>query len=118
MNVSVSSMPAGLRLSTVSAHLAETPEIRHSPQREQLLSAAARASRVLLEAAEGMSVMPAGLHELGEAAGVDRTVLAIVETDAGGARWLVVKNEWIAPCVAGERSRVERRAWDERQTGL
>jgi len=110
-------MPAGLRLSTVSAHLAETPEIRHSPQREQLLSAAARASRVLLEASEVMSVMPAVLRELGEAAGVDRTVLAIVETDTGGARWLVVKSEWIAPRVAGERSQVERMAWDERHSG-
>jgi signal transduction histidine kinase len=117
MNVSVTSMPAGLRLSTVSAHLAETPEIKHSPHREQLLSAAARASRVLLEATEVMSAMPAVLRELGEAAGVDRTVLAIVETDTGGARWLAVKSEWIAPCVAGERSQVERMAWDERHSG-
>jgi signal transduction histidine kinase len=101
----------------MSPHLAETPEIRHSPQREQLLSAAARASRVLLEATDVMSVMPAVLRELGEAAGVDRTVLAIVETDAGGAPWLVVKSEWIAPSVAGERSQVERMAWDERHSG-
>jgi len=117
MNVSVISMPVGLGPSTVSAHLAETPEIRHSPQREQLLSAAARASRDLLEATEVMSVMPAVLRELGEAAGVDRTALAIVESDAGGARWLVVKGEWIAPCAAGERSDVERMAWDERHSG-
>jgi signal transduction histidine kinase len=100
----------------MSPHLAETSDIKHSPQREQLLSAAARASRVLLEATDVMSVMPAVLRELGEAAGVDRTVLAIVETDAGGARWLVVKSEWIAPCVAGERSQVERMAWDERHS--
>src|ERR1700677_680824 len=101
MNVSVISMPVGLGPSTVSAHLAETPEIRHSPQREQLLSAAARASRVLLGATEVMSVMPAVLHELGEAAGVDRTVLAIVETDADAARWLVVKSEWLPPRGGG-----------------
>jgi signal transduction histidine kinase len=117
MNVSVIGRAAGLGPFTVSAHLAETPEIRPSPQREQLLSAAARASRVLLEATEVMSVMPAVLRELGEAAGIDRTVLAIVETDAGGARWLVVKSEWIAPRVAGERSQVERMAWDERHSG-
>src|ERR1700688_588280 len=101
MNVSVTSIPIGLGPLTVSAHLAETQEIRHSPQREQLLSAAARASRVLLEATEVMSVMPAVLRELGEAAGVDRTVLAIVETDTGGARWLVGKREWVAPGVGG-----------------
>jgi signal transduction histidine kinase len=117
MNVSVTSMPIGLGPLTVSPHLAETPEIRHSPQREQLLSAAARASRVLLEATEVMSVMPAVLRELGEAAGVDRTALAIVETDASAARWLVVKSEWIAPCAAGERSHVERMAWDEGRSG-
>jgi signal transduction histidine kinase len=117
MNVSVTSLPVGLGRLTVSPHLAEIPEIRHSPQREQLLSAAARASRVLLEATDVMAVMPTVLRELGEAAGVDRTVLAIVETDADGARWLEVKSEWIAPCVAGERSQVERMAWDERHSG-
>src|ERR1700733_10444497 len=117
MNASVTAMAAGLGPFIVSAHFAETAETGHSPQREQLLSAAALASRVLLGATEIMSVMPAVLRELGEAAGVDRTVLAIVETDAGGAPWLVVKSEWIAPCVAGERSQVERMAWDERHSG-
>src|ERR1700733_4775685 len=117
MNASVTAMAAGLGPFIVSAHFAETAETGHSPQREQLLSAAALASRVLLGATEIMSVMPAVLRELGEAAGVDCTVLAIVETDAGGARWLEVKSEWIAPCVAGERSQVERMAWDERHSG-
>jgi signal transduction histidine kinase len=113
MSLSVTSLRVGLRPLTVSANPADTKKVKHSPQREQLLSAAARASRVLLEAAEVMSVMPAVLRELGEAAGVDRTVLAMVETDSGGVRWLVVKSEWIAPRVAGERSQVERMAWDE-----
>jgi signal transduction histidine kinase len=117
MNASVPSIPVGLGLFTVTPRLAETSQIRPSPQRERLLSAAARASRVLLEATEVMAVMPAVLRELGEAAGVDRTVLAMVEIDTGGARWLVVKSEWIAPCAAGERSQVERMAWDERHSG-
>ena len=68
--------------------LAESVALRRSPQREQLLSAAARASRVLLEASDVMAVMPAVLRELGEAAGVDRTALAVVEQDVTGARWL------------------------------
>jgi signal transduction histidine kinase len=112
-------MRLGWRNRTVTPDLAESsyraqaPEFRHAPRREQLLSAAARASRVLLEATEVMAVMQAVLRELGEAAGVDRTALAIVERDGAGARWLVVKSEWIAPCVSGERSRVERMAWDE-----
>ncbi len=101
----------------MSITLAESAEIRHSPQREQLLSAAARASRVLLEAADVITVMPAVLRELGEAAGVDRTVLAVVEIDAAGKRWLVVKSEWVAPHVAGERSQVERLPWDDLHTG-
>jgi signal transduction histidine kinase len=83
------------------------------PQRERLLSAAARASRVLLEAAEVTAAMPMVLRELGEAADVDRTALAVVEVDAAGARWLVVKSEWVAPHALGERSRVERIPWDD-----
>jgi signal transduction histidine kinase len=106
----------------VSITVAETAEIRHSPQREQLLSAAARASRVLLEAADVMSVMPAVLRELGEAAGVDRTALAMVEIDAAATRWLVVKSEWIAAHVNGDRShgdrsQVERVPWDDLKAG-
>jgi hypothetical protein len=96
---------------------AESAEIRHSPQRDQLLSAAARASRVLLEAADVMTVMPTVLRELGEAAAVDRTALAMVEIDAAGKRWLVIKSEWIAPHVAGERSQVERVPWDDLKAG-
>jgi signal transduction histidine kinase len=118
MSLSVTSLPVGRGRLTVSANPADTAKtIKRSPQREPLLSAAARASRVLLEASEVMSAMPAVLRELGEAAGVDRTVLAIVETDTAGVRWLVVKSEWIAPSAAGERSQVERMAWDEGHAG-
>jgi signal transduction histidine kinase len=95
----------------------ESAKIRHSLQREQLLSAAASASRVLLEAADVMTAMPAVLSELGVAAGVDRTALGVVEIDAAGTRWLVVKSEWIAPHVVGERSHVERVPWDDLRSG-
>jgi len=97
--------------------LAEPTPIRASPQREKLLSASARVSRVLLEAPDVMSVMPTVLRELGEAAGVDRTALAVVETDASGARWLAVKGEWVAPATPAERSQVVRIAWDEQHSG-
>jgi signal transduction histidine kinase len=88
-------------------------EISHSPDREQLLAASARASRVLLEAADVLAAMPTVLRELGEAAGVDRTALIVLEQDSAGKRWLLLKNEWIAPAAAGERRITERIAWEE-----
>jgi signal transduction histidine kinase len=83
------------------------------PQREQLLAASARVSRVLLEAPDVMLAMPAVLREIGKAAAVDRTALAIVEMDEAGARWIVIKSEWIAPDTAGDRSLQQRIPWDE-----
>ena len=76
--------------------------------RERLLSASARASRLLLEAPDAMAAMPTILRELGEAAEVDRTAYAIAETDAGGASWLLIKSEWTAEYVVGERSNTVR----------
>src|SRR3954464_6089150 len=64
--------------------------------REKLLSAAARASRLLLESTDAMQVMPDVLRLLGEAAEVHRTALALAEVDSGGERWLVIKDEWIS----------------------
>src|SRR3954468_4741435 len=64
--------------------------------REKLLAATARASRLLLESPNAMKVMPDVLRMLGEAAEVHRTALALAEIDAGGERWLVIKDEWIA----------------------
>lgn len=73
------------------ALLAPTAETR-----EKLLSAAARASRLLLESTDAMKAMPDVLRLLGEAAEVHRTALALAEVDAGGERWLVIKDEWIS----------------------
>jgi signal transduction histidine kinase len=64
--------------------------------REKLLAATARASRLLLESPDAMKVMPDVLRLLGEAAEVHRTALALAEIDAGGERWLVIKDEWIS----------------------
>ncbi len=64
--------------------------------REKLLAAAARASRLLLESTDAMTVMPDVLRMLGEAAEVHRTALALAEIDSGGERWLVIKHEWIS----------------------
>ena len=62
------------------------PEATH--WREQLLGATAQASRLLLESSDVMSRMPEVLQLIGEAAGVDRTTLALAEVDSDGERWL------------------------------
>src|SRR6476659_8340147 len=64
--------------------------------REKLLAATARASRLLLESPNAMKAMPDVLRLLGEAAEVHRTALALAEIDAGGERWLVIKDEWVS----------------------
>src|SRR5688500_3362684 len=73
----------------VSRHLhalpamnAVTPEewcANAAPWREQLLSATAQASRLLLESSDVMSRMTEVLQLIGEAAEVDRTTLALVD---------------------------------------
>ena len=79
--------------------------------REKLLAATARASRLLLESPDAMKVMPDVLRMLGEAAEVHRTALALAEIDAGGERWLVIKDEWISEelneCTNGETCGLE-----------
>jgi GAF domain-containing protein len=90
----------------------EAGELSRSPQREQLLAASARASRVLLEATDVLAAMPAVLRELGEAAGVDRTAMVVLESDSAGKRWLL-KSEWISPTATGEQRTTERIAWEE-----
>src|SRR3954471_12591395 len=64
--------------------------------REKLLAATARARRLPLESPDAVKVMADVLRLLGEAAEVHRTALALAEIDAGGERWLVIKDEWIS----------------------
>jgi signal transduction histidine kinase len=68
-------------------------------RREALLAASAKVSRLLLEAPEPMRVMDEALRQLGEAAEVDRTSLALAEVGPNGERWLVIKSEWLAEGV-------------------
>jgi len=114
--MSVTSIPADDEADAlalrVAAELAETTS--RIPHRERLLAASARASRLLLEASDVMAAMPKVLRELGEAAEVDRTAFAIAETDEHGARWLIIKSEWTADYVIGERSSTVRMAFGDR----
>jgi signal transduction histidine kinase len=80
--------------------------------REQLLAATAQSSRLLLESSDVMERMPEVLQLLGEAAGVDRTTLALADTAPDGERWLEIKAQWNAPGVASSKSRDAGSNWD------
>ncbi|MGH8249762.1 MAG: sensor histidine kinase [Steroidobacteraceae bacterium] len=85
-------------------------------RREALLAAAAKVSRLLLEAPEPMRVMPEALRLLGEAAEVDRTTLALAEVGPEGERWLVIKSEWLAEGVIPSECGSSSTPWSERKS--
>jgi len=83
--------------------------------RERLLTASARASRLLLEAPDVRAAIPGVLGLLGEAAHVDRVNLMQTRTGPNGEPLLVVMSEWTAegvtpsllettPCTCDERN--------------
>ena len=79
----------------------ELTRINESLQgRERLLTATARASRLLLEAEDVRGAVPAVLGLIGEAAHVDRVNLMETRTGPGGEPLLVVVSEWTAEGVA------------------
>src|SRR3974390_1451974 len=79
----------------------ELTRINESLQaRERLLTASARASRLLLEATDVRAAIPGGLGLIGEAAHVDRVSLMESRAGSDGEPLLVVANEWTAEGVA------------------
>jgi signal transduction histidine kinase len=83
--------------------------------RERLLTASARASRLLLEAPDVRAAIPGVLGLIGEAAHVDRVNLMQTRTGPNGEPLLVVTSEWTAegvtpslletsPCTCDERN--------------
>lgn len=79
----------------------ELTRINESLQgRERLLTATARASRLLLEADDVRGAIPAVLGLIGEAAHVDRVSLMETHTGPSGEPLLVVMNEWTTEGVA------------------
>jgi signal transduction histidine kinase len=89
---------AALQPHAPTAPCAETvTQISESLQaRERLLTASARASRLLLEAADVRAAIPGVLGLIGEAARVDRVNLMRTRTGAAGERLLSVVSEWTA----------------------
>src|SRR4051812_48476204 len=102
------------RSMNAAAELARAPGTAHS--REELLMAAAQASRLLLEASDAMSRMPEVLQVFGEAAGVDRTTLALADIGADGQRWLEIKSQWNAPGVTAIEGCNSSSTWTARRT--
>jgi len=62
--------------------------------RERLLTASAKASRLLLEAPDVRAAIPAVLGLIGEAAHVDRVNLVQTRTGPNGEPLLVLMSEW------------------------
>src|SRR5256886_11861487 len=67
--------------------------------RERLLTASARASRLLLEAPDVRAAIPSVLGLIGEAAHVDRVSVMETRTGPQGEPLLVVVSEWTGPGV-------------------
>ena len=92
----------------------ELTRINESLQgRERLLTATARASRLLLEAADVRAAIPHVLGLIGEAAHVDRVNLMQTATGPNGEPLLVIVSEWTAAGVPP--SEHTRCACDERR---
>src|SRR5215470_17729781 len=89
-------MNALLEPQTATNPCAETiSQINESLEaRERLLTASARASRVLLEAADVRAAIPGVLALIGDAARVDRVSLLESRTGPNGERLLTVVSEW------------------------
>ena len=90
-------------------------EINESLQaRERLLTATAKASRLLLEAPDVRAAIPRVLGIIGEAAHVDRVNILETRTGPKGEPLLVVVNEWTAEGVPPHLPDASECSCDER----
>src|SRR5258708_3326532 len=93
----------------------EFTQISESLQRrEGLLAASAKASRLLLEAADVRAVVPDVLRLIGESAGVDRVNLMLSQAGSGGEAPLVIASEGGAERVVPHLEEPATSACDER----
>jgi signal transduction histidine kinase len=93
----------------------ELTRINESLQgRERLLTATARASRLLLETVDVRAAIPNVLGLIGEAAHVDRVNLMETRSGPNGEPLLVVVSEWTAAGVAPQLHDPQSCACDER----
>src|SRR5215475_16083839 len=107
---------AALQPQAATAPCAETvTQISESLQaRERLLTASARASRLLLEAPDVRAAIPNVLGLIGEAAHVDRVNLMETSTGPNGEPLLVLVSEWTGEGVTPSLHEARSCACDER----
>ncbi|MBV8974580.1 MAG: GAF domain-containing protein, partial [Sinobacteraceae bacterium] len=94
MNASVALLDRASESGPCAEELARINESLQA--RERLLTASARASRLLLEAPDVRAAVPGVLGLLGEAAGVDRVNLMLTYTGPNDERLLSTVSEWSA----------------------
>jgi signal transduction histidine kinase len=116
MNANVVELPVlEENYASISKCEEEFNEISESLQRrEGLLAASAKASRLLLEAADVRAVVPDVLRLIGESAGVDRVNLMLSQAGPGGEPLLVVASEWVAQGVVPHLEDPATNTCDER----
>jgi signal transduction histidine kinase len=116
MNANVVELPVlEENFSGISKCEEEFTQINESLQRrEGLLAASAKASRLLLEAADVRAVVPDVLRLIGESAGVDRVNLMLSQAGPGGEPLLVIASEWVAEGVVPQLEDPATSTCDER----
>jgi signal transduction histidine kinase len=104
--------PAPLGSPQCTEELTQINESLH--RRESLLSASAKASRLLLEAPDVRAVIPKVLGLIGEAARVDRVNLMLTKAGPNGEPLLAVVSEWAAEGVVPHLEDATMATCDER----
>jgi signal transduction histidine kinase len=115
MNVNVALLEPQVEATPCAEQITQINESLQA--RERLLTASARASRLLLEAPDTRTAIPAVLGLLGEAAHVDRVNLWQTRTGPNGEPLLFIVSEWtgesVTPTLADGETTV--RGCDERK---
>src|SRR5580692_3898236 len=113
MNAKVAPLPAEAKPAPCAESLTRANESLQA--RERLLTATARASRLLLQAPDVRAAIPGVLGLIGEAAHVDRVNVMETRTGPNGEPLLVVVSEWTADGVTPHLRDVALSSCDERQ---
>ena len=112
MNANLAPLPAEAKPAPCAENLTRANESLQA--RERLLTATARASRLLLQAPDVRAAIPGVLGLIGEAAHVDRVNVMETRTGPQGEPLLVVVSEWTAEGVTPNLRNVALSTCDER----
>jgi len=113
MNASLAPLPLEAKPAPCAESLTRANESLQA--RERLLTATARASRLLLQAPDVRGAIPSVLGLIGEAAQVDRVSLLETRIGPNGENLLAVVSEWTADGVAPHAREVVVNPCDERR---